>query len=386
MKVFFPVFQWAKPSMRGVLKKVSDQTRALKGLVADVHTIVYGFHDTKSTSFNNLEYINIEPLRDNYLSQLWQVRKKGFELALQHIETFHPDVIYTRYPLGDPSAVKFLKRIPSSIPVVFEQQAIVLKELKSLKKRIYVLVEGLYGKRLINLAAGVVGVTEGIARYESRRMKNGRAILISNGVGVDALPLRQFPPYDKNRLEILFVGSTNPWHGLDRLLWGIANYKGEVAITLHIVGIEEDDSLRSLAKTLHIEDHIRFHGFKTGRELDAFFNFCHIGAGSFGIQRKGLAESAGLKMREYCARGLPFFLGHQDPDFSPDLPFCAFFPATEEPINFQRVVEFYTNVYSYNKHPILMREYAYKNLDWSVKMKKTVAFFEQILAERRLSK
>jgi len=30
----------------------------------------------------------------------------------------------------------------------------------------------------------------------------------------------------------------------------------------------------------------------------------------------------------------------------------------------------------------LMREYAFKNLDWSVKMKKTVEFFEQILKER----
>ncbi len=383
MKVFFPVFQWAKPSMRGVLKKISDQTSALSGLISEVRTVVYGHHDPNMTTFDDLSFLNIDPPEASYLLQLWQVRKKGFEFALQQIEQNRPDIVYTRYPLGDPSSVSFVKRIPSSIPIVFEQQALVLKELKSLNKRVYVLFEGLYGKRLVNLAAGVVGVTEGIVAHESHRMKNGRAILISNGVGVKAVPLRQPPPFEKTRLEILFVGSTNPWHGLDRLLRGLKEYEGDVEITLHIVGIEEDDSLRSLAKTLNIANHLRFHGFKVGKELDAFFDFCHIGAGSFGIQRKGLTESAGLKMREYCARGLPFFLGHKDPDFSLDFPFCTFFPSAEEPIDFDRVVRFYESVYSCENHPQSMRDFALKNLDWSVKMKKTVAFFEQILTERR---
>jgi glycosyltransferase involved in cell wall biosynthesis len=386
MKVFFPVFQWAKPSMRGVIKKVSDQTRALSGLVEDVYTVVYGFHDPDILTFDNLNYVNIKPSRENYILQLWQVRKKSFELALKEIERYNPDIIYTRYLLGDPSSVSFLNRIPRSIPLIFEQQAIPAKELKVLNKPIYVLLESVFGRRLVNLSSGVVGVTEGIMNYESRRMKNHRAILVPNGIGVNSVPLRHPPAFDPKGLEILFVGSTNSWHGLDRLLFGLKAYKGEVKINLHIVGIEEDNSLRELAETLRIKERIHFYGFKNGNELDAYFDNCHIGAGSFGIQRKGLTESAGLKMRTYCARGLPFFLGHKDPDFSPDFPFCAFFPASEEPIDFRSVVKFYETVYSRPDHPELMRDFAQKNLDWSVKMKKTIEFFEQILAERKAEK
>ncbi|HNW47549.1 MAG TPA: glycosyltransferase [Thermotogota bacterium] len=382
MKVFFPVFQWAKPSMQGVLKKVSDQTKALRSLVEEIRTTVYGYHEKKCVLDGDVRYENIEPTCKRYLLQLWQVRKKSFELALKDIEQFHPDIIYTRYPLGDPTSIDFLKKIPYRIPLVFEQQSITVKELKVLNKPVYILFEKAFGHRLVNLSSGIVGVTDEIVQYESSRLKTQRAILVSNGVGVSSVPLRSPPPFDQKRLEILFVGSTNPWHGLDRLLFGLEKYRGKVEIKLHIVGIEEDDSIRSLAKTLSIQERVQFYGFRTGQELTAFFDICHIGAGSFGGHRKGLLQSAGLKMREYCARGLPFFLGHKDPDFPFDYPFCAFFPANEEPIDFHRVIEFYTNAFSYKNHAELMREYAFKNLDWSVKMKKTVEFFEQILKER----
>ena len=77
MKVFFPVFQWAKPSMQGVLKKVSDQTKALRSLVEEIRTTVYGYHEKKCVLDGDVRYENIEPTCKRYLLQLWQVRKKA---------------------------------------------------------------------------------------------------------------------------------------------------------------------------------------------------------------------------------------------------------------------------------------------------------------------
>ena len=126
---------------------------------------------------------------------------------------------------------------------------------------------------------------------------------------------------------------------------------------------------------------VTFHGFKTGNDLNGFFNRAHIAIASLGIHRNSIREASVLKAREYCARGVPFLLSYEDPDFIA-FPYALKVPPTDEAIQFEEVVDFVKEISSNPNHPQAMRDFAFENLDWSVKMKKTVEFFEQILKER----
>jgi len=383
MKVFYPVFQWAKPSMQGVLKKVSNQTEAIKKIGVEIKTLIYGFHNSSLPQFAELEYVSLEPKAGTYTKQLLEIRRRSFERAITDIRSSNPDLIYSRYFMSDPLSIMFLKKIPRKIPVIFESQAIVPKELLQQKKYHYYLFEKLFHRALSPYVTGIIGVTDEIAKYEKRKNPSAFTLTVPNGIGVNSVPLRKYKP-NHNEISLLFVGSVNRWHALDRVIQGMSLFGEAKSLHLHIVGTgDQEGYLKTLTKNLGLEQQVTFHGYKSGKLLDEAFENAHIAIASLGIHRNGIKEASVLKAREYCARGIPFIYGYNDPDFD-SFRFTLKVPPTDAPIGIEEIIEFAKKTTSDPNHPALMREYAYKNLDWSVKMKKTVAFFEQILAERRL--
>jgi hypothetical protein len=153
-----------------------------------------------------------------------------------------------------------------------------------------------------------------------------------------------------------------------------------VNIKLHVVGDgPEVPHLKKLSDNLKINDHIIFHGFNTGKDLDQIFNQCHIAIGSLAPQRKGYTMDSALKSREYCARGIPYIIVISDADFPNDFPYSLRLPADESPIDMDQVITFTSSVYQDPDHPQKMRQYASENLDWSVKMKKLKVFLEDLV-------
>jgi len=127
---------------------------------------------------------------------------------------------------------------------------------------------------------------------------------------------------------------------------------------------------------------VLFHGFKTDKELDKLFDKCHIAVGSLGIHRLNLKHGSVLKVREYCARGIPFIYSAIDPDFPESFPYRLKVPANENPIEIPSVVEFAGKVLLDQEHSEKMRRHAEENLDWSIKMKRLFEFIKQIIKEK----
>ena len=148
----------------------------------------------------------------------------------------------------------------------------------------------------------------------------------------------------------------------------------------HVVGDgAERPFLEERVKELHLEKSVIFHGVKTGKELDELFDKCHIAAGSLGLHRIGVSEGSILKVREYCARGIPFIYGAMDSDFNEKFPYILRVPADESPIDLNAVFSFADRAFSDTEHSVKMREYAKENLDWSIKMKRLVEFMNEVL-------
>lgn len=291
------------------------------------------------------------------------------------------DIIYSRIPTLSLSTWITLKK-PRDCKFVVEFNSIENREARSTGRYLFALMDSILGRTRRQNLDGIVGVTEEITSYELKKSGDVSTphITIGNGIEVNSVPLRRAPKINGKELELLCVANVCIWHGLDRLLRGMAAYEGMPKLMLHIAGDgPEIPRLQKLAVELGISDRVFFHGFITGEALDTLFDQCHIAVGVLGIHRKGMREASALKVREYCARGIPFICGAFDADFSVDFPYVLHFPADESIIDVERIVEFGREMFSDPDHPQKMRRYAEENLDWSVKMEKLKDFLEKLV-------
>ena len=268
--------------------------------------------------------------------------------------------------------------------IVFECNSIEIAEEKDSRSYFLYYKELLIGEEFRKHCDAIIGVTEEITQYQLKRSGDPKKpnITIGNGYDVSSVPERHFPLFFGDEFHILCVANISRWHGLDRLIRGLATYSGPIKITLHIAGDgAELSTIQKLTNKLNIADSVIFHGFKIGKDLDDLFNTCHIAVGSLGIHRIGLTEASILKAREYCARGIPYIIGCIDPDFPDDFPWVLRMPADESPLNIEKIIEFAHRVCTDPAHSQKMRAYAEEHLDWSVKMKRLKVFLETLIDE-----
>ncbi|EHQ36691.1 glycosyltransferase family 4 protein [Methanoplanus limicola] len=302
-----------------------------------------------------------------------------FENLIQSLN--HDDIIYMRSPYPSPQISRILKN-KRRCKIVIEYQTIEPLEYKTKKKYWYLLIDYLFGNDIRKYTDGIVGVTEEITQYQLSRSGNPSKphITIGNGFDINSVPIRNPPEFSGDELHLLCVANVSPWHGLDRLIRGMAEYKGPTKVVLHIAGDgSEVPVLKNLAKNLNISDQVIFHSFLSGKDLDILFDKCHIAVGSLGIQRKGLKQTSELKAREYCARGMPFVIACDDPDFPKDFPYILHLPPNESLIDIKQVIAFTERIFVNPENSRKMCEYAIEHLDWSVKMKKLKGSLEDLV-------
>jgi glycosyltransferase involved in cell wall biosynthesis len=294
------------------------------------------------------------------------------------------DIIYIRYPYTIPFCPWLFKASSRRHRLITEYNTIETKEMLLLKSYFSLFWDLLFGSIARRQSDGLVSVTNEIMAYQLKRCGNSTKAhaIIGNGVDVSSIRLRTPPDFSEQELKLLVIANVNSWHGIDRLLNGMAIYKGSTKLHLYIVGNgPELSNLRSLVRNLHLEANVFFTGVLIGSELDCLFDKCHIAVGSLAIHRKGFNQTSALKIREYSACGIPFLSNPFDSDFPDGFLYCLKVPATESPVNVEDIISFAKIVYLDPKHNQKMRDYAKEKLDWSVKMKILKDFCESLAAE-----
>jgi len=294
------------------------------------------------------------------------------------------DIVYLRYPYPLFYMMLPFSRHRRTCKIVNEHNTIERNEFKFLRSYLDLLVDFFAGYFIRRNADGIVGVTNEITSHEVMRSGDPKKpfITIGNGIDVNRIKLCKPSGIINKVLQLICVASFNRWHGIDRLLRGLAYYGGSWKVRLFIVGGgSELHNLRILVKDLKLEECVLFTGILGGSILDDLFDKSHIAVGSLGLHRMDMKEGSILKAREYCARGIPFLYGCSDPDFPNDFPYIMRIAGDETPINIEEVISFAEGVYSDPEHHIKMNVYAKENLDWSVKMKKLKDFCEALVEE-----
>lgn len=208
------------------------------------------------------------------------------------------------------------------------------------------------------------------------------ALSFANGIALEEIPIASIEP-NSTHIRMIAVGYWRFWHGLDRLIRGLANYYKEChyanrKVSLTIVGAGEDlGLLKNLASQYNVAEHVFFIKPLTGKALAEEFNKSDVGVGSLGLHRIGLITATPLKNRDYCARGLPFIFSTPDPDFPETLPWVKSFPSDNSPIPIGEIITFVEK--SKKEIPaVSIRQYAEEKLSWKSRMFKVIERIEKI--------
>ena len=273
--IYFSTFGGERYS--GINKKIFAQASDLSKAGVDIDLVLLGgFHN----QYPDTTFIRILPVPDKFFFTNNLIKRFYRQyLAKQFIKKIiktsdSSTILYLRYPLPV-LLMPYELSDRRKCKIVIECNSIEINELKSSKLYFSYLLELLLGEGFRKHCDAIIGVTDEITRYQVQRSGNLKIpnLTLGNGFDVNTVPVRRPPALCGPTLNILCVADVTFWHGIDRLIQGIARYKGEWNIFLHIAGGgDELPSLKQLASSLKINDHIIFHGFVHGEELTGYLN------------------------------------------------------------------------------------------------------------------
>lgn len=370
----------------GVIKKAIAQVSGLNALGLASELIIISDH-----SFPKLTklpyYVTVIPIdtipKADLVSRFIRMSRIRRALRDTVLSLDQYDILYCRglefqlsyYPLA------FFKH-SRRCKIISEHQSIEIRQALLYKSYLSALRDLLTGGFITAQSDGIIGVTDEITSFWSRRLfcRKIPHTTIPNGFNVHSVRVRKPPSNEHTDLHLLFVGNVSRWHGLDRIIRGTAGYRGSISVHVHIVGNgDELQNLQDLKRAVAQDADIHFHDIYIDKQLDAVFDECHIAIGSLGLHRNGMSQATSLKVREYCSRGIPFILSNQDPDFPETFEYCLQVEPTETPIDMEKVVSFAIKMCNDPDHPQIMRKYAEENLDWNVKVKEGYRFINNVL-------
>lgn len=210
---------------------------------------------------------------------------------------------------------------------------------------------------------------------DSDRIFGYKTIKIENFSDVNALPIKS-DLTEKNSFNIIAMAIMTPSHGFDRIIKGLHQYYAdekniERPVYLHLVGDGAVlDDWEQLADSLNVRQYVIRHGLMHGRELDMLMDKCNVAAASLAIFRKKCDKASELKIREYTARGIPFFYSAHEPQIVNEK-FCMKVPHDETPIDVEAIITFYSRL---EKDSIAeqMHQFAIKNFSCLGQLKKVI--------------
>jgi len=371
----------------GVGKKIYGQCKALHDLGHSCKLLfknkrkmeLFDVQEIESISYNDKSISK----KRSFLSKLSGRLLEMFCPIPQDVQSqileYSPDIIYIRQiTYLSPAYIKSFKKMKNNAKIFYEIPTYPYlheyrKNILSINNLLASMASFFLDFRSIERLRKVVDEFVFVNEIDDKEAieKFGKYIIIPNGFDVSSVPVKKSSRLE-DEIHILGLANLTNWHGYDRIIAGISEYKGLRKIIFHLAGGAgkiEIEKLKAQAMQLGISSSIIVYPPLYGKELSELFDKCHIAADALGIHRKGLIKASTLKVREYCSRGIPFFTSCVDDDFK-DFEFCMTFEASDGAIDMNKICSFIETVNEAENYPQIMRKYAEDNLDWKIKMLK----------------
>lgn len=184
-------------------------------------------------------------------------------------------------------------------------------------------------------------------------------IEIRNGINVDEVQARN-PIQHEGEIHLLAVAMMAPWHGYDRLIEGLHQYRkngGKEKVILHLVGEgAATPGYQELIQKYGLKDCVIQHGKMHGEELDAMYDIADIGVGSLGIHRTEIKKTNTLKIMEYMAKGIPVICEHSECGIPERNKYRLTVNDDESPLDVGEITKFYHSIYDGVEPDVINRE------------------------------
>lgn len=302
-----------------------------------------------------------------------------YKAAMKAVQQNHIDIAYYRsapffrktYAMAkclNTNNCKLIVEIPTYTPDVKETDL-------SLPRKVFKTYSNVWSKKTEILPDLYVFMGDGNLTF----FHGVPAIRIENGIDPDLMPTRK-PVNEQDTIHILALSSMNYWHGYDRLINSLAEYKGTISVIIHLVGNDDGGCLaqwKELVQKNNLGNNVVFHGSLFGENLNEIFNLCDIGINSMGMYRKGFEDTSELKTREYISRGLPFVSSVYDvvlDGLDKDLWYQI---SNDDTIpSMEGIVQFALKVKADNTAKDRLHEYAVRTMTWKAQYEKVFARLE----------
>lgn len=206
------------------------------------------------------------------------------------------------------------------------------------------------------------------------------ALRIINCVNFNDIEIIQYNQnyFLNNEINIVGLANLQNWHGYDRIIKGIYEYKhkslSNIKVFFHIVGDNQPEynNLKLLTDKLNLKNEIVFHGRLNNLEIKSLFKKMDIGVDSLARHRSGVNYNCSIKSKEYTAMNLPFIKSHSDDSFE-NLNFVKTIEADESPVDIEDLIDWKKKMGDFE---MSIHDYAIKNFAWEKQFKNIVNFFE----------
>ena len=342
MRILFLVYHGFSEHS-GISKKIHYQVKGLCENGHDVRLCYYGFTENG----HRCRYIDEDVLKDYGTGRIAALRQRMdyrciYDYCIQECIEF----VYARsFMNANPWLVHLFKKLrKSGIKAVTEIPTYPYDhelDTFSFGVRLGLKIDQLFRKQLCQEMSAIVTFSDATEIFGQR------TINISNGVDFDSIPFHNYQPsaisLQPSAIHLIGVAEVHLWHGFDRIMTGIGEYKGNREVVFHVVGGVDPHRMKlifvPIIEKYGLQDRIIFHGQLFGEELTKVFNLCQFAIGSLGRHRCGITVIKTLKNREYATRGIPFIYSEQDSDFDHQ-PYVLKAPADESPIDIQQIIDF----------------------------------------------
>ena len=370
MRILFLVYHGFS-EYSGISKKIHYQVKGLRENGHDVRLCYYGFTENG----HRCRYIDEDVLKDYGTGRIAALRQRMdycciYDYCIQERIEF----VYARsFMNASPWLVHLFKKLrKSGIKAVTEIPTYPYDhelDTFSFGVRLGLKIDQLFRKQLCQEMSAIVTFSDATEIFGQR------TINISNGVDFDSIPLHNYQPlaisHQPSAIHLIGVAEVHLWHGFDRIMTGIGEYKGNREVVFHVVGGVDPNRMKwsfvPIIEKYGLQDRIIFHGQLFGDALTNVFNLCQFAIGSLGRHRSGITVIKTLKNREYATRGIPFIYSEQDSDFDHQ-PYVLKAPADESPIDIQQIIDF---VDHFQMKPEEIRK-TVEHLTWKIQMQRVI--------------
>ena len=354
----------------GVSKKIRAQINSLQKRNFHIDNIEIKGNTIYLKTNNNYEEVGV------FYPSFYKSWRKMYQ-KLNEYNSYY-DYIYIRHNYIGYNFIKYLKKQrKKGAKVILEFPTISKRPEKgsNIKNKISFYIK----KILNNLLRGNIDLI--VTFSDDNKIYGIQTAKIENCIDTEDVPIiSKTNLQDNNKIILIGVASLTPSHGYDRIIEGIreyyknSNYKYEVYF--NIVGdgrIRKE--LEEKVEKYKLGKYIKFYGKMGGKKLDDLFNKSDFAIGAMATYRKGAKKCSELKIREYCARGIPFIYSAIEPYLENKNEFCMKVNNDNSNVNIESIVDFCLK-FDYVNTPQKMREFAIENFNWDKQFEKVFSKIE----------